>query len=206
MNTNHKKLLKIVFGVVLLILFISLIKKKFDNSHELKDESQKETIEEVDHNKEEAHLKSRDNKYKDFKEALEEADDPEEFYAGKNIHIDELKKAEKPMVLFFSWENCGPCKEFEPYLYETYQDHPEFIIKNIEVYKNSEFARQYPIRVTPSFVFIGRDGQPFEFSNEIAGKGNFAVYTGEKDEKLFVHEGPVDKDLFQEILNEMENE
>ena len=67
-------------------------------------------------------------------------------------------KCEKPVVVDFYAEWCGPCKRLGPVLEDFAQEHPEIRVVKVNVDENSELAGRYEVKAMPSLLVI-RDGQ-----------------------------------------------
>lgn len=69
--------------------------------------------------------------------------------------FDELLKSEKPLVIDFWAEWCGPCRMVGPIVEELaaeYQD--KVIIGKVDVDNNDEITSKYGIRNIPTILFI----------------------------------------------------
>lgn len=65
---------------------------------------------------------------------------------------------EKPVLLDFYADWCGPCRMLAPILDEIAQDHPEYVIAKVNVDENPELANRYGVMSIPS-VFVFDKGQ-----------------------------------------------
>ena len=77
----------------------------------------------------------------------------------KNVKdFNEIIKSDKPILLDFYADWCGPCKALLPTvekLADKYKD--EFIIAKVNVDKNPELSQQFKIRSIPALFFV-KDG------------------------------------------------
>ena len=74
-------------------------------------------------------------------------------------NFDELLSAEKPLMVDFGAEWCGPCKALAPMvaeLAETYKE--QVIIAAWDVEENNDIAVRYSIRNIPTVIFF-KDGK-----------------------------------------------
>lgn len=66
----------------------------------------------------------------------------------KNFNLD------LPCVIYYSSNNCGWCKKFDPTWNEVSKD-PAY--KDINFIKGSAYSAEFGIRSVPAFVFISKD-------------------------------------------------
>lgn len=132
----------------------------------------------------------------------------DEFIIKNNTSVtfEDLKKEKKPMILFFSQENCPPCelmKPIEKALYEKYKD--KVIIRVIDVKSENTFVSKFPIRVMPTIFLIDKEGKPLQLKKELAEKLNNVIYKSrETNEVVYsVIEGAFPIEVFEEIIKEM---
>lgn len=74
-------------------------------------------------------------------------------------NFDELLSAEKPLMVDFGAEWCGPCKALAPMVAElagTYKE--QVIIAACDVEENNDIAVRYSIRNIPTVIFF-KDGK-----------------------------------------------
>ena len=71
--------------------------------------------------------------------------------------FNELVKSNRPVLIDFYADWCGPCKAMAPVLKEVSQDSPYRILK-IDVDKNPKIAQKYNIRSIPT-IMIFRQGK-----------------------------------------------
>lgn len=69
-------------------------------------------------------------------------------------------KGEKPAIIDFYAEWCGPCKMIAPVLEELANERPEVIIYKVDTEVEQELAAVFRIRSIPSMLFIPMEGQP----------------------------------------------
>lgn len=70
---------------------------------------------------------------------------------------------------------------------------------------SESFAREYPVRVTPTLFFFNSDGSAFEPSKELLEKLNHVSYKRKNEEKiaLFGNEGVIDEKILEDLIKEM---
>lgn len=88
-------------------------------------------------------------------------------------------------------------------LYEQYGD--QITIKSIDLAIARDFAKNYPIRVTPTLFFFKADGTPFVPSEELVKELNYVSYKRKSDDTIAVsgNEGVVKYEILVKLLKEM---
>ncbi|MEM9328676.1 MAG: thioredoxin [Bacteroidota bacterium] len=69
-------------------------------------------------------------------------------------------KGEKPALIDFYADWCGPCKMVAPVLEELSGEYPDIIIYKVDTEVEQELAAVFRIRSIPSLLFIPKEGQP----------------------------------------------
>ncbi|THD69153.1 thioredoxin [Robertkochia marina] len=69
-------------------------------------------------------------------------------------------KGDKPAIIDFYADWCGPCKMVAPILEELSNEHPEITIYKLDTEKEQELSAAFGIRSIPSLLFIPMDRQP----------------------------------------------
>ena len=69
-------------------------------------------------------------------------------------------KGQKPAIIDFYADWCGPCKMVAPILEELSDENPEIIIYKVDTQVEQELAAVFQIRSIPSILFIPIDKQP----------------------------------------------
>jgi len=68
-------------------------------------------------------------------------------------------KGEKPAIIDFYADWCGPCKMVAPILEELSDEHPDVIIYKVDTEVEQELSAVFQIRSIPSILFIPMDRQ-----------------------------------------------
>ncbi len=70
-------------------------------------------------------------------------------------------EGEKPAVIDFYADWCGPCKMISPILEELAEEYDGKIdIYKVDTEKENELATMFGIQSIPSLLFVPREGQP----------------------------------------------
>ena len=70
----------------------------------------------------------------------------------------EILNSEKPVVLDFWADWCGPCNQLTPIIEELAAAHPELKVAKVHVDQQRELAKQHKVFSIPTLV-IYKDGQ-----------------------------------------------
>lgn len=141
-----------------------------------------------------------------FKEAYKEVDKEDVLFAGKDAGFDKFFSYGKPIFVNFTWIECAPCKEMDPYIDNTFNKFKgKAIIKDVEVNVNNDFASQAGIRVTPTQIFIPLK-EDFKFSDK--AKSVMDEYFQEvtvNGKKGYIHEGLLKENELEILITDMIN-
>ena len=69
-------------------------------------------------------------------------------------------KGDKPAIIDFYADWCGPCKMVAPILEELSNENPDVIIYKVDTEVEQELSAIFQIRSIPSILFIPKDRQP----------------------------------------------
>lgn len=83
---------------------------------------------------------------------------------------EEIASADKPVVVDFWAEWCGPCKILAPVLDEVASENADKItVAKVNVDENPDIARQFDIMSIPTLI-VFKDGQPVHRFQGASGK------------------------------------
>ena len=69
-----------------------------------------------------------------------------------------VKSSEKPVLLDFFANWCGPCRMISPIIEEIAAEHPEYVVGKINVDEESELAADFGVVSIPMLVVV-KDGE-----------------------------------------------
>ena len=75
---------------------------------------------------------------------------------GKN-NFAQLKNSDKPVLLDFYADWCGPCQMVSPIVHEIAQEYPEYLVGKINVDEEPELAQAFSVVSIPMLVVM-KDG------------------------------------------------
>ncbi len=73
-------------------------------------------------------------------------------------NFEEIKNGEKPVLLDFYADWCGPCRMVAPLVHEIAEEHPEYAVCKVNVDEQPELAAAFSVYSIPSLVVL-RDGK-----------------------------------------------
>ena len=79
-------------------------------------------------------------------------------HIDKNTFEAEILKSDKPVLLDFYADWCGPCRMVAPILEQLAAEHPEYKIAKVNVDQQPELAEAFEVMSIPS-LFVIKDGQ-----------------------------------------------
>jgi thioredoxin 1 len=72
-----------------------------------------------------------------------------------NVNFKELVNGDKPLVVDFWAEWCGPCRMISPYVEELAREYEgRAIVGKVNVDENDELASEFGIRSIPTLLFF----------------------------------------------------
>lgn len=77
-------------------------------------------------------------------------------HVNKN-NFDSVKTSQKPVLLDFYADWCGPCRMVSPIVEEIAEENPQYLIGKINVEKEPELARKFRVLSIPTLAVI-KDG------------------------------------------------
>lgn len=69
-------------------------------------------------------------------------------------------KGDKPAIIDFYADWCGPCKMVAPIFEQISNERPEIVIYKVDTEVEQELSAVFQIRSIPSILFIPMDKQP----------------------------------------------
>ncbi len=85
---------------------------------------------------------------------------------ASSINMEELKKLNVPIIIDFGADSCVPCKKMAPVLVKlNAQMQNKAIIKFVDVWKNPDGAKGFPVQVIPTQLIFHADGTPYTPKN-----------------------------------------
>lgn len=69
-------------------------------------------------------------------------------------NFDSVKTSDKPVLLDFYAEWCGPCRLVSPLVDEIAEENPQFLVGKINVDNEPELAQEFGVASIPTLVVI----------------------------------------------------
>ena len=69
-------------------------------------------------------------------------------------NFEEVKNSDKPVLLDFYADWCGPCRMVAPILHEIAEERPDVIVGKINVDQEEELAMQFGVYSIPTLVVM----------------------------------------------------
>lgn len=73
-------------------------------------------------------------------------------------NFDEILAGDKPTLLDFYADWCGPCRMVAPVIEEIAREHPEYVVGKINVDESPELAQKYGVFSIPTLAVV-KDGR-----------------------------------------------
>lgn len=115
-----------------------------------------------------------------------------------------LKEHKLPIIIDFGADSCIPCKEMAPVLVKLNEEmQGKAVIQFVDVWKNPDAAKDFPVQVIPTQVFFQADGAPYVPSEDLGIE--LTMYsTKDTNEHVFtVHQGGLTEQQLRDILADM---
>ncbi|MBR5121285.1 MAG: thioredoxin [Oscillospiraceae bacterium] len=71
-----------------------------------------------------------------------------------NENFSEVIATEKPVLLDFYADWCGPCRMVGPIVAEIAEEHPEILVGKVNVDENPDLARKFNVTSIPLLVVL----------------------------------------------------
>lgn len=78
-------------------------------------------------------------------------------------NFDSIKNSDKPVLLDFYADWCGPCRMVSPLVDEIAEENPQYLVGKINVDQESELASMFGVASIPMLVVM-KDGKVVEQS------------------------------------------
>ena len=69
-------------------------------------------------------------------------------------NFDEILAGDKPTLLDFYADWCGPCRMVAPVIEEIAREHPEYVVGKINVDESPELAQKYGVFSIPTLAVV----------------------------------------------------
>lgn len=73
-------------------------------------------------------------------------------------NFEEIKNSDKPVLLDFYADWCGPCRMVSPLVDEIAEENPQYVVGKINVDEQPELAQQFSVASIPTLVVL-KDGK-----------------------------------------------
>ena len=72
---------------------------------------------------------------------------------GKN-NFEEVKNSDKPVLIDFYADWCGPCRMVAPILHEIAEERPDIVVAKVNVDNEEELAMEFGVYSIPTLVVM----------------------------------------------------
>ena len=69
-------------------------------------------------------------------------------------NFEEIKASEKPVLIDFYADWCGPCRMVAPIVSKIADEHPEYVIGKVNVDEEGELAKAFGVMSIPTLVVL----------------------------------------------------
>ena len=69
-------------------------------------------------------------------------------------NFEEIKASEKPVLIDFYADWCGPCRMVAPIVSKIADEHPEYVIGKVNVDEEGDLARAFGVMSIPTLVVL----------------------------------------------------
>ena len=91
--------------------------------------------------------------------------------------FEELLKGDKPVLVDFYAEWCGPCRMTAPVIEEFAQNHPDFAVCKIDVDAEEDLAMEYNVVSIPTLILF-KEGKVFARNLGAVSMSKLLEFTG----------------------------
>lgn len=144
-----------------------------------------------------------------FKNASEKpappvADNPDfSLNVADSLDLDKLKSYGLPILIDFGADYCDPCRQLAPIIEELNSElQGKAIIRYVDIVAYPDIARDYPVSVIPTQIFIDAEGNPYDPESSVAPMIRYTLKS--TDEHVYTaHEGFITKEDLITVLTDM---
>lgn len=120
------------------------------------------------------------------------------------IDLSALLSYKLPIIIDFGSDSCIPCQKMAPVLQSANEDYQgKAIIKFVDVWKYTDAAKNFPVQVIPTQVFIKADGTPYVPSEDLGIEFGFYSTKDTQEHVFTVHQGGLTAEQMSKILTDM---
>lgn len=69
-------------------------------------------------------------------------------------NFDQIKNSDKPVLLDFFAEWCGPCRMVSPFIEEIAEENPQIVVGKINVDEEQELAEKFGVFSIPTLIVM----------------------------------------------------
>lgn len=114
----------------------------------------------------------------------------------------DVLQSDKPVLLDFSAEWCGPCKALEPTLEKIAASRDDITIVKLDVDESKDIAQKYNVRSMPTLMIFNQ-GQPVSRFSGVRSENNLNAWINEnKDNTELTEAEPKDEITGKDIVSD----
>ncbi len=92
-------------------------------------------------------------------------------------NFDSIKTSDKPILLDFYADWCGPCRMVSPIVDSIAEENPQYLVGKINVDKESELAQEFGVLSIPTLVVM-KEGKVLRQATGARPKGEILAMLG----------------------------
>lgn len=122
------------------------------------------------------------------------------------LDLEQLKSYGLPVLIEFGAEDCQPCREMAPIIEALNTElQGRAIVRFADVWKEPDLAKDLPLTVIPTQLFIDSNGKPFmpDDAERLGLDFNIFEDGATREHAFTTHEGAVSKEKLVAVLEEM---